>query len=129
MVSLPITGEGRGEGLLLFCCRSLSLFSCFFLCNLFLVSLYCWNLAFLLLSIGFLISLLYLTLFDTLADSAANNAEDKLDRLCCIIVCWDDKVNVAWVRVGVHDSEHWDAQTVSLAHCDVLLHHVNHEEG
>ena len=39
MVSLPITGEGRGEGLLLFCCRSFCLFSCF-LSNLFFFSLY-----------------------------------------------------------------------------------------
>ena len=114
---------------LLFSCWSFSLFSWCLFSNFLFFCLYSRNLAFLFLSISFLISLLHLALLKTFVDGGAYNAEDEFDRLSCIIVCWDNEVNVAWVRVGVDDSEHRNAQTVSLAYCDVLLHHVNHEEG
>ena len=75
------------------------------------------------------VGLLYLALLKTLCNSSAASLQNHLDALACIVVGRDYEIHIVGVRVGINNSEHGDTQTVSLAHCDVLLHHVNHEEG
>ena len=68
-------------------------------------------------------------LLQTLGDGTAASIEDNLDAVLSVVVGWDDIVNVAGIRVGINDTEHGDAQTVGLLHGDVLLHHVDDEQG
>ena len=83
----------------------------------------------LVLTSGLHVDLLSLTLLKTFSDGGAACAHNHVDRLGGIIVSWNHEVDVAGIGVGVNDSEHGDAQTLGLADSDLLLHHVNHEEG
>ena len=123
--------------MLLFCSRSLFLSnrsSFFYSRSLFLTGLAgstlrlnLFTLAFLCIS-SLLVSLLSLTLLNTLSDSSAASVKDYLNTILRIIVSGNDEVDIVRIRVGVNDTEHGDTKTVSLTNSNLLLQHVNNEE-
>ena len=75
-----------------------------------------------------LVSLLCLTLLDTLSDSSTASVENNLYAILSVVVSRDNEIDIVRIRVCINDTEYGDTQTVSLANGDILLQYIDNEE-
>ena len=73
--------------------------------------------------------LIGLALLQSFGYGLRQHVHDEGDGTSRIVVGWDGEIHWARIGVGVHHSEHGDAQLLGFCQGDVLLHHVHDENG
>lgn len=47
----------------------------------------------------------------------------------CVVVIWDNEVNIVWIRVGINDSKYWNIQVVCFFDSNVFVVSIDYKQS